>query len=52
MGIVGEGVVDEDKFAFNNTCEATLSRELFGRWPSFAGACATCHDFLLRFRQR
>jgi hypothetical protein len=46
------GIVGEDKFAFNNSREATLSHELFGRWPSLAGACATCHDFLLRFRQR
>jgi hypothetical protein len=46
------GIVGEDKFAFNNSREATLRRELFGCWPPFAGACASCHGFLLRFRQR
>jgi hypothetical protein len=50
--VVGEGIVGEVKFAFNNMREATLSHELFGRWPPFAGACAICHGFLLRFRQR
>ena len=29
IGIVGEGIVDEDKFAFSSTCEATLRREDF-----------------------
>src|ERR1700679_1015992 len=51
-GLWARGIVGEDKFAFNNSREATLRHELFGRWPSLAGACATCHDFLLRFRQR
>jgi hypothetical protein len=35
--IVGEGIVGEDKFAFNNTREATLHHEVWGCWPPFAG---------------
>jgi hypothetical protein len=45
IGIVGERIVGEDKFAFNNTREATLCHDVLGCWPPFAGACAICHGF-------
>jgi hypothetical protein len=47
------GIVGEDKSAFKSTREATLRHEVLGPLGRrFAGACATCHGFLLRFGQR